>query len=112
MVRRGGFFLLKNPRFIYLLRFSSPLAVEEDTVQAAVMPPAPGSVLVMMRSLTTLKRFAMKVHGRHPADRFPNVPALFLEALTCARSALIRRSPPRETLGPRRCRLLTIWGEE
>ena len=54
----------------------------------------------------------MKVHGRHQDNRFPYVLALFLEALTCARSALIRRSPPRETLGPRRCQLFTSWGEE
>ena len=70
----GVFFLVKSSRFIYLLRFSSPLAVEEDTVQAAVMPPAPGSVLVMMRSLKRLGwGFRRIFHGGYPASQFPRI---------------------------------------
>ena len=77
---RGGWVPFKSPRFIYLLRFSSPLAVEEDTVQEAVMTPAPGSVLVMMRSLKRLGwGFSRIFHGRYPAGRFPYAFALFLE---------------------------------
>ena len=103
MQLEGGLFPFKIPRFIYLLRFSSPLAVEEDTVQAAVMPPAPGSVLVMMRSLSVFDGVFTKIFMvdtrlvdspmRLPFSSSPNL---------CPRCT-VRRFPPREILGPRRC---------
>ena len=104
----GGGFLVKGPRFIYLLRFSSPLAVEEDTVQAAVMPPAPGSVLVMMRSLNVFDGVFAEIFMvdtrlvdspmRLPFSSSPNL---------CPR-CIVRRFPPCETLGTLRCWFLTI----
>ena len=49
-----GFSPFKSPRFHLPPPFSSSLAIEEDTVQAAVMPHAPGYFLVRMRTLKHL----------------------------------------------------------
>ena len=83
----GEFFLCRT--FVY---FSRPFwfrleQVEEDKVQAAIMPPAPGLVLVMMGSIDTLMGFSPKVMVDTRLVISPmHLP--FSRALTCACAAL------------------------
>ena len=76
--------------------------VEEDKVQAAVMPPAPGLVFVMMGSVNTSEGFHRFFHGDArlvvPLMRFP-----FPSSTNLCPRCIVRRLPPCETLGPRRC---------
>ena len=101
----GEFFLCRT--FVYFSRSFWFLLeqVEGDEVQAAVVPPAPGLMRVVMGSVNILMGFSW----RYPAGRFPYAFALFSSPSLCLRCT-VRRPPPHETLGLRRCWYLTIWG--
>ena len=53
-VRRGSLFFLYRTLGPFWFHLEQ---VEEDEVQAAIMPPAPGLVLVMMGSVSILMGF-------------------------------------------------------